>query len=171
MYSGGLADYDTRLLTSAVIEGALSARSDEPVNLVNAAAIAATRGIAVSESRSRTVGDYTNLVTVRCRSDLTVSGTTIGLENRPWLTAVYGQQVEIELAPNMLVMLNEDRPGMIGRVGTLVGTEGINIANMNVSRADSGQRAVMVMALDSPPPAAALEHLRAMDGIYSVKSV
>ncbi len=171
LYSGSLADYDTRLLTSAVIEGALSARSDEPVNLVNAASIAASRGIAVSESRTTDVGDYTTLITVRCRGNTTVSGTTIGRDDRPWLVGVYGQQVEIELAPHMLVVMNEDRPGMIGKVGTLVGSEGINIANMNVSRADTGERAVMVIALDSPPPSLALDRLRELDGIVSVRSV
>ncbi len=171
VYSGGLSEYDTRLLTAGVVEGALSARSDEPVNLVNAGALAASRGIAVHESRSGEAGDYTNLVTVRCRDDLTVAGTTIGRENRPWLVRVYGQQVEIELAPHMLVMVNDDRPGMIGKVGMMVGSEGINIANMNVSRTVAGERAVMVIALDSPPPAQALDHLRELDGIHSVRSV
>ena len=130
-----------------------------------------SRGIAVHESRSHEAGDYTNLLTVRCRDDLTVAGTTIGRENRPWLVRVYGQQVEIELAPHMLVMVNDDRPGMIGRVGTMVGGEGINIANMNVSRTVAGERAVMVVALDSPPPPGALERLRELDGIHSVRSV
>ncbi len=171
VYSGGLSEYDTRLLTAGVVEGALSASSDEPVNLVNAGALAASRGIQIHESRSRESGDYTNLVTVRCREDLTVAGTTIGREHRPWLVRVYGQQVEIELAPHMLVLVNDDRPGMIGRVGSLVGTEGINIANMNVSRTIAGERAVMVIALDSPPPSHALDHLRELDGIHSVRSV
>ena len=71
----------------------------------------------------------------------------------------------------MVVMLNDDRPGIIGRVGTTFGEEGLNIANMSVSRNFRGERAVMVLALDVPPTQAVLEHLRALDGIHRVRSV
>jgi D-3-phosphoglycerate dehydrogenase len=171
VYSGGLAERDTRLVTASVVAGALSGRTDDHVNVVNARAVAESRGIQVSERSSAAAGDFTNLVAVACGAAGTVSGTTIGRENRPWLVSVRGQQVEIELAPTMLVMFNDDRPGIIGRVGTLLGEERVNIANMNVSRHQSGDRAAMVLALDAPPPPSALHRLRELEGIQHVRLV
>jgi D-3-phosphoglycerate dehydrogenase len=170
-YDGALAEHDTRLVTSAVLMGAFAARSDEPVNLVNARAVAESRGIAVGEEHVRSPGDYTSRVRVACGDGQTVSGTTIGRENRPWLVEVEGYQVEIELAGHMVVMLNDDRPGVIGRVGTAFGEAGVNIANMSVSRNFSGERAVMTLALDIAPAQPLLDHLRALEGIYRVRSV
>ena len=100
-----------------------------------------------------------------------VSGTTIGRDNRPWLVAVHPYQVEIELDSHMVVMLNDDRPGMIGRVGTLLGQHHVNIANMNVSRNDPGEAAVMVLSVDTPPAVDVLEKLRSEAGIQSVRVV
>ena len=170
-YDGSLAEHDTRLLTTAVMMGAFASRSDEPVNLVNARAVAESRGIAVGEEHARSPGDYTSLIRVACGDGQTVSGTTIGRENRPWLVEVEGYQVEIELAGHMVVMLNDDLPGVIGRVGTTVGEQNVNIANMSVSRNFRGERAVMVLALDVAPPPALMERLAALEGIYRVRSV
>jgi D-3-phosphoglycerate dehydrogenase len=170
-YDGSLAEHDTRLLTTAVMMGAFASRSDEPVNLVNARAVAESRGIAVGEEHARSPGDYTSLIRVSCGTGQTVSGTTIGRENRPWLVEVEGYQVEIELAGHMVVMLNDDRPGVIGRVGTTFGEEHVNIANMSVSRNFRGQRAVMVLALDVAPTPALVERLGGLEGIYRVRSV
>ncbi len=171
VYSGGLAGRDTRLVTAAVVAGALAGRTDDHVNIVNARSVAESRGIQVTERSSAAAGDFTNLIGVSFGPAGTVSGTTIGLENRPWLVSVRGQQVEIELAPTMLVMFNDDRPGIIGRVGTLLGEERVNIANMNVSRHHSGDRAAMVLALDAPPPPPALRRLRELEGIQHVRLV
>ena len=170
VYSGGLAQFDTRLLTSAVLAGAFAGQSDEPINIVNARAIADARGMAVSEGQSQAAGEYTNLITVRCGSS-EVAGTTIGSENHPWLVGVYGVKLEIEFAAHMLVMQNDDLPGVIGRVGTMLGEEQVNIANMNVSRGVGGNGAVMVLSLDHPPAPVALERLRRLDGIHSVRLV
>jgi D-3-phosphoglycerate dehydrogenase / 2-oxoglutarate reductase len=171
VYAGALAAYDTRLLTAAVLVGAFAAGADEPVNLVNARSVAEARGIGVGEERTQTAGDYTNLLTVRTCPGEAVSGTTIGRDHRPWLVAVERRQVEIELAHHLLVMLNDDRPGMIGGVGTLLGSEGVNIANMSVSRNERGERAVMVLSVDTPLPAGVLEKLSAVDGIHRVRQV
>jgi D-3-phosphoglycerate dehydrogenase len=169
-YDGALAEHDTRLLTAAVIMGAFQSRSDEPVNLVNARAVAESRGIAVTEGQSRSPADYTSLIRVSCDGQ-SVAGTTIGRENRPWLVEVEGYQLEIELAGHMVVMLNDDRPGMIGRVGTAFGEDGVNIANMSVSRNFRGERAAMVLALDVTPAPSVIEHLSALDGVHHVRSV
>jgi D-3-phosphoglycerate dehydrogenase len=144
---------------------------EEAVNLVSARAVAEGRGIRISESADSSTGDYTNLLTVTATPGSSVSGTTIGTDNRLWLVGVGGYQVEIELDTHMLVMINDDRPGMIGSVGTLLGAEGVNIANMNVSRNTRGEPAVMVLTVDSVLSAASLEHLRAEPGIQSARFV
>ena len=169
--SGSLAEHDTRLLTSAALVGVFAGQVEDHVNLVNARAVAESIGIRVSESAVPATGHFTNLVTVATRPGEAVSGTLIGLDNRTWLVAVHPYQVEIELDCHMMVMLNDDRPGMIGRVGTLMGEHGSNIANMNVSRTVRGESAVMVLSVDTPPDAELLELLRNEPGIRSVRAV
>jgi hypothetical protein len=132
-YYGELAEHDTRLLTVAVLNGAFRGRVDQPVNYVNAPLVAAERGIEVVEERRRSSRDFTNLIAVSA-GDLRVAGTTIGRDHRQWLVSALGFEVEIELAPRMVVLRYDDVPGVIGRVGTLLGEAGVNIANMAVSR-------------------------------------
>jgi D-3-phosphoglycerate dehydrogenase / 2-oxoglutarate reductase len=161
---GGLADYDTRLLTVAALNGAFQGRADRPVNYVNAPLIAAERGVEVREERSRSARDYTNLVRVEVRvgdAAWRVAGTTIGSDHRPWLVNVLGFEIELELAPLFVLCRYDDVPGMIGRVGTLFGEAGINIAGMTVSRGRRGGKALMALTVDSPPPAALVERLLA----------
>jgi D-3-phosphoglycerate dehydrogenase / 2-oxoglutarate reductase len=170
VYAGGLAQLDARLLTVSVLEGALAGQTDEHVNVVNAREIAEAHGIGVNERRTDEPSAYTNLITVRCGPS-EVSGTTIGSDARPWLVSVYGHRVEIELASHMLVIRNEDRPGVIGQVGMLFAAEGVNIANMNVSRQAQGERAVMVLSVDTTPAPQVLLKLTALDGIEDVRVV
>ncbi len=148
-YYGELAEYDTRLLTVAALNGAFRGRVDQPVNYVNAPLIAAERGIEVVEQRRRSSRDFTNLIAVSA-GDLRVAGTTIGSDNRRWLVSVLGFEIEIELSPRMVVLRYDDVPGVIGRVGTLLGEAGVNIANMAVSRNRQGGKALMVLSLDTP---------------------
>jgi len=152
---GPLADFDTRLLTVAALNGAFQGRVDHPVNYVNAPLVAEERGIEVAEEKQRASGDYTNLVrvVVRANGDETVvAGTIIGLENRLWLVGALGYELEIELAPLMTFFLYDDRPGVIGRVGTLFGDADVNIANMAVSRTNQGGKALMALSIDTPAP-------------------
>jgi D-3-phosphoglycerate dehydrogenase len=148
-YYGELAEHDTRLLTVAALNGAFRGRVDRPVNYVNAPLVAAERGIEVSEQRKRASRDYTNLIAVSA-GELRVAGTTIGRDNRPWLVSVLDFDVEIELAPRMVVLRYNDVPGVIGRIGTLLGEAGVNIANMAVSRNREAGKALMVLSLDTP---------------------
>jgi len=159
-YHGELAEYDTRLLTLAALNGAFRGRVEQPVNYVNAPLIAAERGIDVVEERHRTSRDYRNLVVVST-GDVKVAGTTIGIENRQWLVQALGFDVEIELSPRMILLRYDDVPGVIGRVGTLLGQAGVNIANMTVSRNREGGKALMVLSLDSPATAEVLASLGA----------
>jgi D-3-phosphoglycerate dehydrogenase len=160
---GALADYDARLLTVAALNGAFQGRADRPENYDNAPLIAAERGIEVREERSRSARDYTNLVRVELRgsgSRLRVAGTTIGSDHRPWLVNVLGFEIELELAPLIVLCRYDDVPGVIGRVGTLFGEAGINIAGMTVSRSRRGGKALMALTVDSAPSAELVERLR-----------
>jgi D-3-phosphoglycerate dehydrogenase / 2-oxoglutarate reductase len=161
---GGLTDYDTRLLTVAALNGAFQGRADRPVNYVNAPLIARERGIEVREERSQSARDYTNLVRVEVRTGderTRVAGTTIGSENRPWLVHALGFELDLELAPLLVLFRYDDVPGVIGRVGTLFGDAGVNIANMTVSRSRRGGKALMALSVDTRPPAELVERIRA----------
>ena len=154
-YFGALAQYDTRLLTVAALNGAFQGRSDQPVNYVNAPMIAAERGVEVREERSRAARDYTNLVRVEAVSDgvaLRIAGTTMGNDNRLWLVSALGFDLDMELAPLLVVLRYDDVPGVIGQVGTLFGGSAVNIANMTVSRTRQGGQALMVLSIDTPAP-------------------
>jgi D-3-phosphoglycerate dehydrogenase / 2-oxoglutarate reductase len=161
---GGLADYDTRLLTVSALNGAFQGRADRPVNYVNAPSIARERGIEVREERSQSARDYTNLLRVEIRTgdeSIRVAGTTIGSDDRQWLVSALGFDLEIELSPLLVLFRYDDVPGVIGRVGTVFGEAGVNIANMTVSRSRRGGKALMVLSVDTRPPDDLVERIRA----------
>jgi D-3-phosphoglycerate dehydrogenase len=171
---GELADRDTRFLTLAALNGAFQGRFEDPVNVVNAPVVARERGIEVREESSRLSRDFTNLIQVTaCAGDrrIVVAGTTIGADHRPRLTHALGYEIEIELAPNMVFVVNADQPGRIGRVGTMLGEAGVNIALMAVSRNRAGGNALMVLTLDSPLPADLAERLRSEPGFVDVRLI
>ncbi|MDP9491386.1 MAG: phosphoglycerate dehydrogenase, partial [Actinomycetota bacterium] len=147
-YYGHLSEFDTRLLTAAALNGAFQGRFEQHVNYVNAPLLAEERGIEVVEQRRRSSRDFTNLVRVAVAADgeeLRVSGTTIGRDNRIWLVNALGYELEMELAPLLVFFRYDDVPGVIGRVGTLFGEAGVNIANMAVSRTRRGGKALMAL--------------------------
>jgi D-3-phosphoglycerate dehydrogenase len=151
---GPLSEYDTRLLTAAALNGAFQERVDQVVNVVNAPVIAAERGIEVVEARNRASRDYTNAVEVSIVSDgeeVTVSGTTIGPEPRLFLGGALGFGIDLEIGPHMVFVRYADQPGVIGRVGSMFGDAGVNIANMAVSRTKEGGEALMVFSIDTTP--------------------
>jgi len=159
-YFGTLSNYDTRLLSVAALNGAFQGRSDRLVNYVNAPLIAAERGIDVVEERKRRSRDFTNLVRVSV-DGVRVAGTTIGVENRQWLVNALGFDLELELAPLLVLFRYDDVPGVIGKVGTLFGEAEVNIANMTVSRSRRGGKALMVLSIDSPAPPELVDRLLA----------
>jgi D-3-phosphoglycerate dehydrogenase len=141
-FNGAIAAHDTRLLTVAALNGAFQGRVEHAVNYVNAPVIAAERGIEVTEERSAQTRDYTSLV----------SGTIIGPEHRHFLAGALGFAIDLQLSPRMVFFRYDDVPGVIGRVGTMFGEAGVNIANMAVSRTKEGGKALMALAIDSEPP-------------------
>ena len=170
---GPLSESDTRLLIAAALNGVFQERVDQVVNVVNAPLIAAERGIEVVEERHRASRDYTNTVEVRVASEteeVTVSGTTIGPEPRLFLGGALGFGIDIEIAPHMVFVRYEDRPGVIGIVGSLFGDAGVNIANMAVSRTMEGDAALMVFSIDTPATPELVEALDSM-GFTGVRLV
>jgi D-3-phosphoglycerate dehydrogenase len=165
---GELAEFDTRLLTVAALNGAFQGHTDQPVNYVNAPIVAADRGIEVVEEKRRSSRDFKNLVAVSA-DDVRVAGTAIGTDDRHWLVSALGFALEMELAPRMVLLRYADVPGVIGRVGTLFGEAGVNIANMAVSRNREGETALMAVSTDSDAPAELLVRLRAeADDVYVI---
>jgi len=161
-YYGGLAVYDTRLLTVAALNGAFQGRVERPVNYVNAPLVAEELGVDVSEEKRRSSRDFTNLIRVSVGTnghESRVAGTTIGREHRRWLVSALGFEVDIELSPLMVFLRYDDVPGVIGRVGTLFGEAGVNIANMAVSRTRRGGKALMALSIDSEAPPELVERL------------
>jgi D-3-phosphoglycerate dehydrogenase len=158
-YYGTLSQYDTRLLSVAALNGAFQGRTDQPVNYVNAPLIAAERGIDVAEERKRQSRDFTNLVRVGI-DDVRVAGTTIGVDNRQWLVSALGFELEMELAPLLVLFRYDDVPGVIGKVGTLFGEAEVNIANMTVSRTRRGGKALMALSIDTPAPPELVDRLQ-----------
>jgi len=160
---GPLSGYDTRLLTVAALNGVFQGRVDHAVNYVNAPVIAAEHGIDVSEQRFGSSQHYINLVRVVIGADgeeIEVSGTTVGPEHRLFLAGALGFAIDIELAPRMAFLDYDDVPGVIGRVGTMFGEAGVNIANMAVSRTKEGGKALMAFSIDSPAPPELVERVR-----------
>jgi len=166
-YEGDIADYDTRILTLAVQKGLFGAQSEDPVTYVNAPQVAGERGVEVRETKSSLSADYVNLVTIR-GGDHAIAGTLHGRRGDHRLVMVDDHSMDLPPAPHMLVVRNDDRPGMIGVVGTELGRAQVNIADMGVGRSHAPGSALMVIAVASEVPADVLAALRAVPGIVSV---
>lgn len=174
-YRGEVANFDTRLLDVSVQKGLLARMVHEPLNFVNTPALARERGLRVETSRSPESPDYTSLVVLRLEeedgSESTVSGTLVGPRMQPRLIQALGYDMDIIPERHMLFILNEDVPGMIGRVGTALGEHGINIGNMAVGRGDPGSRAAMAVTVDEPIPPEVLDTLVAIPGFTDARAV
>ena len=158
----------------AALNGAFRGRVEEPVNYVNAPLVAQERGIEVREEQRRSSRHFKNLITVTAvagEDEFPVSGTTTGRDDEPRLVRALGYDVEIALEPLMLFVVNDDRPGRIGRLGTILGDAGVNIANMAVSRNRPRSRALMVLTLDNPIPPEVLDRIRAEPGLLDPRAI
>jgi D-3-phosphoglycerate dehydrogenase / 2-oxoglutarate reductase len=161
-FRGRIASHDTRLLGIAVMAGILSGNTEEPVNLVNAPQMAEERGIDLVETKEAHAGDFTELVTVRISSgggEVEVAGTSVGPRNEPYLVSVWGESFYLPFADHITVFRYADQPGMIGRVGTLFGEEGVNIVSAAVGAEHEGERAVMALTTDAPVRAGTIEKI------------
>jgi D-3-phosphoglycerate dehydrogenase len=172
-YEGGLSELDTRLLTIAILNGILQGHTEEDVNFVNAPSIAEERGIHIEERKQSESSDFNELVTVAAVAGgqrVDVSGTGFGPRQVPHLVSVYGQSFNIEVAPHFAFFRYRDQPGMIGRVGTIFGEKGVNIASAAVG-AEAGDEAVMAVTTDAPVPDELIAEIAKLDGFHDGRAV
>ncbi|HUF83514.1 MAG TPA: phosphoglycerate dehydrogenase [Acidimicrobiia bacterium] len=176
-YEGEIADYDCRVLTLAILRGVLGSVVDEPVSFVNAPQLADERGLTYRETTSTSARDYVNLVTLRGRiggrggRDVHVAGTLAGHRGEPRIVGIDDHAIEVPPAAHMLVVRNEDVPGMIGRVGKILGDADVNIEDMRVGKSPSGEAALMVLTTSTVVPAVVLEELRAEPGVVDARAI
>jgi D-3-phosphoglycerate dehydrogenase len=171
-YQGELAGSGTGILTLSVLKGLFASTSDEPVSYVNAPAMAKSRGLAIEESSSVTSTDYVNLITVRS-AEHSVSGTlaSVGTKVEPRIVNVEGHGVEVPPAAHMLVVRNDDRPGVIGVVGSILGKAGLSISSMAVGPNRVAGTALMVLSTDKAVSEEVLAELREGDGIAELHQI
>ncbi len=179
-YLGRVAERDTRLLTISVLLGVLAGHTEEEVNVVNAPALAEERGIEVAETKRTTARDFTDLIRVGVvsgESSERVVGTTLGRRNRPHLLEAWGQRFNLQLEPHVTFFRYRDVPGMIGRVGSVLGAHGVNISSAAVGRQageENGARgglAAMAVTSDRPVPDEALGEIVAGEEFVAGRSV
>lgn len=168
--TGEIAGYDTRILTLSALKGFFSFHRDDAVTYVNAPQIAAEAGVEVKESKVPTGSgnsDYVNLVTLRADGH-SLAATLVGPRRQARIVMIDDHTTDVPPADNMLVVRNDDRPGVIGIVGTVLGDAGVNIADMDVGRALTAGTAVMVIAPHGTVSEEVLTTLRSSPGIIEV---
>ncbi|HSS60251.1 MAG TPA: phosphoglycerate dehydrogenase [Candidatus Limnocylindrales bacterium] len=167
-FEGELAEHDVNLLVAAAIKGLLQSFTEERINAVNARLIAANRGIRLVERRSRAHGSYASLVTVRMQEH-EIAGTVLMGE----LRAVRIDSFRVDLVPDgrFLFSRHEDRPGVVGRVGSILGEHDVNIASMQVGRDTPRGSAMMILAVDDRVAPDVLQRLREVGGMSDLRYV
>ncbi len=175
VFQGKVAELDANAITRALQCGFLRRISGDGVNAVNAPTFIQRLGLQFEVVKSSDAGDYTDLIEVEATAgDGTVHsarGTLLGKGNEPRIVGINGREVEVAAVGSLLVLENKDKPGMVGAVGTLLGSDGVNIADMSLSRLTPGETAYMVVRVDHEPSAAAREAIKANSAIQMAKFV
>ena len=169
---GAAAQLNVKPITAAVLAG-LMRRYSDTVNMVNAPFLAKERGMDVREVRHDREGVYHTLVRVTVttsQGERSVAGTLFG-NTAPRLVEIFGIGIEADLEGDMLYIVNEDAPGFIGRVGTLLGENAINIGTFHLGRREAGGEAVLLLSLDSPIPNDVLEKASRLPGVRIIKAL
>jgi len=150
-YTGKVARFDCAPLTVCGLAAFLNYQTEQDINMVNARMAARERGIAVEEIRTTETVLFSNLITITLESPQgvrTIAGTTF--EGRPRIVKMRDFTTDFIPEPHMLVMHYEDRPGLIGKMGTILGEANINIGNMNLGRQEKAGEAMVVLSIDTP---------------------
>lgn len=172
-YRGEIAERNVGVLTAAAVQGLLEPISATPVNLVNARLLAQQRGLEVVETRSSTATHYTSLVRVTVRTgagETSVAGVIS--DGRAHVVQIDDYELHLPPTPGYLLLTqHNDRPGMIGLVGTLLGEADINISSMQVGRKSPRGEALMILSVDEPIPQQVAERIRQAASISSIKVI
>ncbi|MBI5187541.1 MAG: phosphoglycerate dehydrogenase [Nitrospirae bacterium] len=172
-YRGEASEINTAPVTIAAIKGFLTPILEETVNFVNAPFIAKERGIEVKETRSTDAGDYQSMVAIRIKAkdrESYLAGTLFSKKD-PRIVAIDNFKVEIVPDGELLFIYNNDKPGVIGNIGTLFGKNNINIARMHFGREIAGGRAISVLSIDTPATPQIIEEIKRLPNILSVKQI
>lgn len=171
-YEGAVSKLNTKPLTAVALQGLL-APLVEGVNMVNAPVIAQERKVNITESKHDRPGDYQTLIRITVETDRrsrTVAGTLFG-GTRPRIVEVNGTPLEASVAPHVLFVNNEDKPGLIGNLGSLLGNSGINIANFHLGRHPQGQDAIALVEVDQPIDSALAKKIAELPSVKQVKAL
>ncbi|HEY6272458.1 MAG TPA: phosphoglycerate dehydrogenase [Terriglobales bacterium] len=175
-YSGRLTEWPTELIRNSIIQGVLNQRMDEHANVVNAAAIAQERGIRISETKQEAApGATADVISVMLKTTSdrrrVRGGVLRGTSLR--LLGVDDINIEVPLEGNLIYIRNHDVPGVVGKIGTILGRGKVNIGNFALGRSSqqAGAQAIAVVQVDSPAPDAVLDALRELPEIQEVRAV
>lgn len=171
-YEGHAAELNTRPLTATALAALLTPMLDS-VNMVNAPVLARERNIQVTEIKHDRPGDYQSMMRLSVTTDQRtrdVCGTLFG-SDKPRIVKIKGIRIEAELGRHMLYTTNEDKPGFIGRLGTLLGESGVNIATFHLGRSGPGADAIALIEVDQPLPDALLAQVRQIPGVVQAEAL
>jgi len=172
---GEITEYDVKVLELAALKGVFADVVEEQVSYVNAPLLAAERGTEVRLVTESESPDHRNLITIRGTladgTQVSVSGTLVGLAQKERLVEVNGFDVDIEPTTYLAFLTYADRPGMVGTVGRILGEAAVNIAGMQVSRQDKGGEALVALSVDSAIPAETLAEIEVAMEAVSVRAV
>jgi len=172
---GEISEYDVKVLELAALKGVFTDVVEDPVTYVNAPLLAAERGTAVRLVAEAESPDHRNLITIRGTladgSQISVSGTLVGISQRERLVAVNDFLVDLEPTQHLAFLTYADRPGMVGTVGRILGDSNVNIAGMQVSRDAKGGHALVALSVDSSIPSEALAEIEHAIDATSLRAV
>jgi D-3-phosphoglycerate dehydrogenase len=172
-YSGDLADVDTAPLSRYIIKGILSHHLGSEVNIVNSMHLAKTRDVNIVRSKSSATKGFTNLITLKIKTDKeerSLAGTLLsGYGER--IVQIDQYPVDIAPAGTLLLVAHQDKPGIVGRMGTMLGNNDVNIATMQVGRKVVGGDAIMILTVDKPVTKEVLDELNKQPDINKVQDI
>jgi D-3-phosphoglycerate dehydrogenase / 2-oxoglutarate reductase len=169
-YGGEVAGYEVGPITRSILKGFLAYHHGDEVNYVNAPFIAEQNGMIVNETKTSKTKVFTNLITLEVESNDETTTVTGTLYNGfgPRIVQINGYSVDATPEGQMLITLHEDKPGIIGRIGTILGDDGVNIATMQVGRKEAGGTALMVLGVDARVSGQAMQDIMRMEPIHAV---
>ncbi|MGH7996233.1 MAG: ACT domain-containing protein, partial [Opitutaceae bacterium] len=174
-YWGRIVELDANAVTRSIERGYLRRISGEEVNFVNAPVLLQRLGIQAEVVKSAAPGDYTELIQVEAIAPdgavYGAKGILTGTHNQPRIVAINGRDVEVAAEGKLLILENLDQPGMVGEVGTILGKDKVNIADMSLSRLTPGGTAYMVVRVDTEPGERARSEIKGHAAIKLAKFV
>lgn len=172
-YSGEITQHDMASVTIAFLKGLLTPILQETVNFVNASFIAKERGIKIVETKTSQIEEFANLITIEAQTDKgkTVVAGTLSPRKNPRIVKINDFYVEASTTGYLLILSNEDRPGIIGQIGTILGRHNINIAGMTLGRTNVGGNAMTVLNLDEQVPEPIMKQIRSAEHVLDAKLI